>query len=57
MYNYEVEIEELFKKAEQARDKKESLSFKDILKEFKKEDRPRAIKELLEKDLLKVFKK
>lgn len=57
MYNYKEQIEELIQKAKEAKAKGEFLSFNDILKDFKKEDRPRAINDLLGQDLLKVFKK
>lgn len=57
MYNYEEQIEELIQKAKEAKDKGDFLSFNDILKDFEKEDRPRAINDLLGQDLLKVFKK
>lgn len=57
MYNYKEQIEELIQKAKEAKAKGEFLSFNDILKDFEKEDRPRAINDLLGQDLLKVFKK
>lgn len=57
MYNYEEQIEELIQKAKETKAKGEFLSFNDILKDFEKEDRPRAINDLLGQDLLKVFKK
>lgn len=57
MYNYEEKLEELIQKAKEAKAKGEFLSFKELLKDFKKEDRPRAINDLLAQDLLKVFKK
>lgn len=53
---FEEKLNKFIEKAQKAKEERKFLSIKELLKKFSKEERAVVIRELNERNLLKVFK-